>query len=303
MFHASCFTATLVLLMHSALAFSQESVVDAYLAAAEKATMPEEKSRIYSKALIEAVELGDPKMLFKTHVSLGMFEDSQGNYSEAERALKKALEFTSGPLQKAHVNSLIGNMHRNAQQPQEALVYYKQALALREANQPATSWEVANALIGLADCQREIAMSSDAVPHYQKAISILEKQSDRKYQLAMALSGLAQARLAQQDTVAAVTLTDRALAIFEALPEPPAFQVANCLTTLAQIKEKAGNAEEALALYLRAVERYGSTSSILALPALDGAARLWTAAGEKGKAEYFAARAADIRSLRTVRPK
>ncbi len=300
------FLTAIVLVSTAELAFAQESVVIAYLDAAVKAQSKEDKAKFYGMALKEAEEQTSPKLITRVHCEFGNFEEKRGNYVESERLLLKAREVAPDPLMKAHANALLGNMYRFSGRPKQALPYCKESVALREANRPPTSFDISQALRDLGDCHLDMGNVEEAAALYTRAIRIVENQPESKYHLAFAMSSLAQTRLRQGNSTAAQALADQAISIFQGLATTHSHNLGICYTTLAQLKEKSSNSSEALSLYLKAIEEFDkgeASTHIRALPALEGAAKLWREAGEQGKAEYFAKRASDIRSLRLVSSK
>lgn len=285
---------------------AQESVYNAYIEAARKAQDEAEKAKLYRLALQEAEGLNNPKLLAQALLANGMFEEGRGNYPEAERLMKRGLGLAREPLFAAHANALLGNLYRNSSRPAQALLFYKKAVELREANQPPTSFEFSQALRDLADCQRELGNLDAAAPIYAKAISIVENQPRHKYHLAYALSGLAELRLAQDNPTASEALARQALSIFEGMETRPSFNQAICFTTLARVKERADQADEALALYRSAITHFDDprpSNHIRLVAALQGAARLLKEGGRTEEAQALAKRAEEIRALRTVGPR
>ncbi len=296
------FLTAIVLVSTAELAFAQESVVIAYLDAAVKAQSKEDKAKFYGMALKEAEEQTSPKLITRVHCEFGNFEEKRGNYVESEQLLLKAREVAPDPLMKAHANALLGNMYRFSGRPKQALPYCKESVALREANRPPTSFDISQALRTWRLPSRH-GNVEEAAALYTRAIRIVENQPESKYHLAFAMSSLAQTRLRQGNSTAAQALADQAISIFQGLATTHSHNLGICYTTLAQLKEKSSNSSEALSLYLKAIEEFDkgeASTHIRALPALEGAAKLWREAGEQGKAEYFAKRASDIRSLRLV---
>jgi tetratricopeptide (TPR) repeat protein len=183
-----------------------------------------------------------------------------GRTEEAEELFGQALAEARklGPDDSRLVMSLnnLGELHRSAGRLDQAVVLYREALAIRERLVPDDDLELAVSYGNLAQHHQNLGQPEEALDLYRREAEVRERalgESDPSVAGALSNAGVAALLLGRHDE--ARTDLERAIAILEgggSLANPP--ELALALTNLAQVEDAAGALDRSEQLYRRALQ-------------------------------------------------
>jgi tetratricopeptide (TPR) repeat protein len=287
---------------------AQESVITAYVDAANKTEDPDKKSELLKMAIEEAESSGKPELVAGPVFLLASAELKDGQEAKAKALFSKAVETFPNDMGKALFNSKAGNEFYYLGKFDDALVFYKQAVRLREKINPPGSRMAhvfAQSLKDLGNCQRDMGDFIAAEVVYKKAIDVAEEAAKNnpkhKYHTARSKIGLAGLRIKQGKPHEAASLAREALGVFEEIDNQP--WCGHCLFVLGEAKELEDSKESALALYQKAIEvfdfkgKYEGHGIIVVLEKTVPALR---AAGENVEAERLSERLEALRKKYSI---
>jgi len=304
-------TASLILVVLSSLilpacgkfTYAQESIVKAYVDAANKTEDPAKKSELLKMAMEEAESLKKPELLCGPLFLLGSAELKNDQEKKARALFLRAIEVAPNENLKALFNSKVGNEFYYSNKLKEALVFYKQAVTLRENVNPLGSkqaYVLAQSMKDLANCQRDIGNLVAAEVIYKKAIGIAEEalknNPKAKYHTATPLVGLARLKIKQGKPDEATALAREALGVFEEIDNQP--WCGECMFILGESKQLEGSKESALALYKKAIEAFDFKQEYVhanIIPLLETTVSALKAADENTEAEKLSERLLKLR--------
>ncbi|GHJ49018.1 hypothetical protein Cs7R123_63600 [Catellatospora sp. TT07R-123] len=245
----------------------------------------------------------DPDRMDRMLAGAGAFLQTQGQYSDAEPLLRRALSLTEAthgpdhPRVAIRLNNLAKAM-RDLKRPGEAVPLAHRALAINEAIHGPDHPSVAIRLNSVAMALQDLGQSDEAEPLLRRALAINESVNGPDHSsVAIRLHNLARVLRDLERPGEAEPLARRALAISEAVHGPDHPTVAIRLHNLAQVLldlERPSDAEPFARRALSIDEAaYGPNHPDVAIR-LNGIARVLEALGRPSEAEPFARRAADI---------
>lgn len=303
---AIVFTALLRLLLDGGACMAQQSVVQAYIDAANKTDDRIKKIELLRLAVLEAESINDPGLLAAPLFQLGLAELSGGNTEKAKALFEQSIQTMPHESGKALCNSKAGNALRGNDKLEDALVFYKTAVRIREQVNPPGSDSahiLAQVLKDLAACEQDLGNYTAAEVLYERAIELagqVAKKDPNVRGFVMApKAGLASVRIAQGKPKEAAALAREALGVFEEKDNHLAS--GQCLFILAQAKELEGAHESALALYrqsITAFDRKGEQENPVIIPVLEQAVSSLRAAGETTEADMLSKRLTALRKKR-----
>jgi len=114
---------------------------------------------------------------------------------------------------------------------------------------------LSEALTGLGQVERDEGKTQAALRHYGEAVEVLRKEGDGR-RLAHAIRHIADIEREHKNPVKAAADYEEALALYRALEEIPALEMANALRGYALLKGQTGEDEEAKYLWYEAKALY-----------------------------------------------
>jgi tetratricopeptide (TPR) repeat protein len=283
--------------------FAQQSVVQAYIDAANKTEDLTKKSELLRMAVQEAELLKDPGLLAGPIFLLGVVELTGGNTEKAKALFEQSTQSTPGESGKALFNSKAGNALSANGRLQDALVFYKSAVRIREQINPPGSESahiLAQVLKDLASCEQGLGNYTAAEVLYERAIelasSVAVKDPNVRGFVMAPKVGLASVRIAQGKPEEASALAREALGVFE--EKDNHLGGGQCLFILGQAKELEGANESALALYrqsITAFDKKGKQEGAVIIPVLEKTVAVLLAVGEAAEADKLSERLARLR--------
>ena len=190
---------------------------------------------------------------------LGRVYTDRQEFSEAETALRDALEVTqatlgSDHLQAADARYFIGRLYMAKGQHAEARDWIEQALAIREKSLGPDSLPVAQALTSIGDCIASGGNFRDAIPILRRAVAISERLLGPDHpELATSLGTLGTHLRNDGDYSEASIQLERMLRIYEATFGPDSPRVSSPLAALAPVYSELGVYSRAQPLFERAL--------------------------------------------------
>lgn len=284
-------------------ALAQEAVWKSYMDAGNKAFEADDLSTAERLFLLaekeaEAFPADDPRRAYAWGQLAAMYE-RQFQYGKAEQLRKKCVALSEkGKNQafKVMQETILANHYRLREKYDLAEPLYKKALAVREKLNGPDSWETAQLLRDLADCNRDAGRLEEADALYKQALRILEDKKDKDYHVAFCLANLGELRLRQGKLEEAEALCRRAAALYDGLPEPAHLNMALCHGTLGDSlmqQKKPAEAAEAFAESLSHVEAL-PVAGVRTLPVLVKAAKFYREKGKLAEAQKLEEQVAAI---------
>lgn len=239
-----------------------------------------------------------------THQSIAVLEEGFDHHAEALAGYEKAYEITlasSGAeslLAAGYLDHIAGAMSRLGK-GDEALTRRLEALAIREAQLPKTSTELADSYANLGTLLLSMDRLADAERRLQQALSAATSAyGAERVEVAAIWRSLADVAIARQDWVGALDREAQAIAAFEAARGKDAPEIAYPLTGVGLALLSSGKPLEAIPPLDRAIT-IAETAKLPELPRARfflAQARLATGdragardAAERAKSEYLAA--------------
>ncbi len=185
-----------------------------------------------------------------SHHNLGEALRRQGNYDDAEPALRRAVELYRERLGEEHpfvapgLTSLALVLQQRGDH-QTAERYYRQALDLRRATLGPEHPLVATSLINLAALLLATKQYDDAEPLYRQALALNRKRDERHPEEATVLHHLGALRHAIGDLAGAESFYGQALALRRQLLPPEHPLAASSLVRFGQVLVERGQARPA----------------------------------------------------------
>jgi len=177
--------------------------------------------RLLQKILPDARTFGDPMLEARIHKQLGVLWGQQGKLEQAVTMLKNSIDIFKTADETVHLIDCyinLGASYNQSFDTETGRNYLR--IALEKAQLAGDDYRVAMALVNIGISYASEWKGSDAIPYFERALKISEKNSYRRL-IPFALNGLASAYVSPEliDTNAekAIELTDKVLTIAQTM--------------------------------------------------------------------------------------
>jgi tetratricopeptide (TPR) repeat protein len=199
------------------------------------------------------------KTLWETYIEGGRKAYVQGNYADAERLFKEALEAAKATgdkgirLERSLLN--LGTVYRDQAKYSEAEKLLKQAILVMEAGNLAEQTDMALALNNLAGLYQLQGRVAEAIELYNRSVRIAEKRMGSKNpELALELNNLAYVYVVAGKYADAGAVLRRSVSLFDNPKKRNSLYYAVTLFNLAFLDQETGNFANAEKLYKQALD-------------------------------------------------
>jgi len=249
--------------------------------------------------IVETVEPAAPlsDLLARAYNNLGMVNDDQGVYGEAEEYYLKAYSLLTAQgkndLDTAMVLNNLGVLKRQQGNFSEAESYYHKAMSVKRKLAP-DSLDVAYTLTNLGVLAEKRGDFDSASRYHRQALQMKQKHAPGSLTVASALINLG---VVSADPEEAMEFLQKARELLEKLA-PRSLLMAQCLNNIAVREQQSGRIEDARRDYRRSFELLTELApgTLLHAQALYNAGEMAMTAGDYDKAEQYLTHALDIRS-------